>query len=59
MRIKRIDPELNRLLDRMASAWQTTRRDAYIALIEADEIVVIDGTARLIKPTQPDGRIEG
>jgi len=59
MRINRIDPELKRLIDRMASAWQTTRREALIALIEADEIVVVDGTARLIKPTRPDGRIEG
>jgi len=59
MRIKRIDPELKRLLDRMASAWQATRRDALLALLDCDEIVVVNGTARLIKPTRPDGRIEG
>jgi len=59
MRIKRIDPELMRILDRMASAWQATRREAFVALYKCGEIVFVNGTARLIRPTPNDGRIAG
>jgi len=56
MKVK-IDTALGALLEKMACAYATTTDEALKALWEADEIVVVNGLARLIVPTEPDGRI--
>jgi len=58
-RLVKVDPKLGMVLDRMACAYGATRNEALAALWAADEIVVVNGVARLITPTKPDGRIAG